>query len=86
MRAMRAIGWIVLGITGLAGAAWCLFAAAMTAALGSGPTTPEQQERLRTSAHWLMAGSATSTAIALVALARLVRMLRGEGRPPGRRG
>ncbi len=49
-RAMRAIGWIVLVIVGLAGAAWCLFAAAMTAALGGGPTTPEQQERLRTSA------------------------------------
>lgn len=78
-RMMRSIGWIALGLASLVAAAWCLFAAAMTAALGSGPTTPELQERLRTSAHWLLAGSATSSAIALFALVRLVRTRRNEG-------
>jgi hypothetical protein len=82
---MRSIGWMALGLAGLAGTAWCLFAAAMTAALGSGPTTPEQQERLRASAHWLMTGSAASSAIALFALVRLVRMHRGGRQSPGKR-
>jgi hypothetical protein len=83
---MRSIRWIAVGLVGLACAAWCLFAAVMTAALGSGPTTPEQHERLRASADWLMTGSAASSAIVLFALARLARMNRNGMTSPRKRG
>jgi hypothetical protein len=44
----------------------------MTAALGTGPTTPEQLASLRTSANWLLVGSVAFAGLAALAVVRLV--------------
>jgi hypothetical protein len=80
---MRSLSSVLIGIASVLGAVVCLFVAAMTAALGMGPMTPDRREGLRLAAQGWMAGFAGFLGLALVATVCLAwRRRRAPGPPP----